>query len=325
MNILEIIEKMFYPALKNIQAKEFFNQVITEHKGVVPEGFYPPSIWEETVKSIPSMKGKGFDSYSFFLLNMAYTWAITKSEYCIDPELLKAVMKSDLSNNLPLPVLKTIPHWTGYVDLTDNPISMEDGDIEGFFISTVQNGGSVPGVTLFYPRCYKEGETVGAVFFPFEEGKGIMDCVVEDPAIAKAMREVNFSREMAFSDAAMLEEVEAVKKMLSIALLVASSYGEKDKSLVKSIFLRNYVRRSGKKYSLRFLNAHRKFAVGVEAAKELREARANAGPTDRAAHIRRAHYHGYWTGPRNDPNTPRTLRIKWIRETVVSATERKEK
>lgn len=42
MNILKLVETTYYPNLARFHAKAFFNKLITERKGDIPEFFFSP-------------------------------------------------------------------------------------------------------------------------------------------------------------------------------------------------------------------------------------------------------------------------------------------
>jgi imidazolonepropionase-like amidohydrolase len=68
--------------------------------------------------------------------------------------------------------------------------------------------------------------------------------------------------------------------------------------------------------------------VGVRTVKWIREARSQvasgsdieASGRTVAPHMRKAHWHGYWTGPRKDPGA-RNFSLKWLPPTPVGLRE----
>lgn len=67
--------------------------------------------------------------------------------------------------------------------------------------------------------------------------------------------------------------------------------------------------------------------VGWRLGAQLAASRTAGEPTDDhgapagsgvAPHLRRAHWHSYWTGPRSDPDA-RELVLRWVAPTLVAA------
>lgn len=324
MKILETVEKTLLPRLRAWDAKDFFNRILTEKKGEVPPYFYPIEIWGENRNWNNKIDlTNPYYREIFWHMSMAYCWQITKPEYQIPTELLPDVLDSEFNGKLPLSVLKTIPHWTGYVDLSACPIKHplpEEPTIEGIFLSTVTHWSGKEGLTIVYP--YNDNGFPQTLFFPFDEGLTLEEIIASDPTIVRAAKEYNIDTVKAVDILMRDGYRETYTKLLNVALFVAQEYELQDRADFRNTFRLTQMKRSGKHYSLRFLNAHRKFPVGVDYLEEIEKRKKGQKTTGRAAHIRRAHWHGYWTGARNSPN--RQLKIKWIRTSVVSGSSKED-
>lgn len=317
MNILETVEKTLLPRLRAWDAKDFFNRILTETKGEIPPYFYPLEIWGE---NRGFQKGIDFSNLyyreMFWHASMTYCWQITKPEYQIPSELLADVLDSEFNGKLPLTVLKTIPHWTGYVDLSACPIKHplpEEPLIEGIFLSTVTHWSGKEGLTIVYP--YNDGGFPQTLFFPFDEGLTLEEVIASDPTIIRAAKEHNLDAEAA-ADILMRDGYrETYTKLLNVALFVAQEYDQQDAADFRNTFRLTKMKRSGKHYSLRFLNAHRKFPVGFDYLEEMEKRKKGQKTHGRAAHIRRAHWHYYLVGKRD---AERKYILKWLKAIVVS-------
>lgn len=318
MNILESVEKILLPRIRDWDAKDFFNRIITEKKGEIPPYFFPLEIWGENKGwNKPLDFSKKSVREMFWHASVTYSWMITKAEYVIPEILLPEILRSEFNGKLPLSVLRTIPHWTGYVNLSAFPIKQVLDDepvIDGIFLSTVTHWGGKDGLTICYP--YNEDGWPQTLFFPFDGDMTLEDVVREDPTIIRAAKELNITIDQAVEKLMDEGYGRVYTQLLNIALFVAQEYELQDRADFRNTHRLTQMKRTGKRYSLRFLNAHRKFPVGEDYLEPL-ESRQKGGKTyGRVTHVRRAHWHGYWTGARNSDH--RQLKIKWIRASVVS-------
>lgn len=321
MNILTLFERVLLPRLRGIDTKDFFNRVLSERKGNIPANFFPIDIWKENL----SLGRVNFDDPKtreiFFHYSVGYTWAVTKPEYKIPEKLLPEIIDSEFPSTLPLAVLKTLPHWTGYVDLSQCPIKDGYGtDIEGFFITTVEHWSGRKGVTLLFP--YDDTNAFpAAIFFPTDTpGLTMGDVLLVDPTIQRGMADLGVSGEEGLAALRKDGTITVFEKLLNVALFVAHEFGVEDNEKLSIEWKGKSLRRNGKHYSLRFLNAHKVLRVGERYVTE-RVYNGRINRHGRAATVRRAHWHGYWTGPRDDPEK-RVLKVLWSKATVVAGTRK---
>lgn len=326
MNILECVEKSLLPRLKSWDAKDFFNRMITEYKGQVPTDFFPVEIWEKNRNWTTPID---FENHHirqlFYVANITYCWMISKPEYVIPPQLLKEVVETEPSKVLPLSLLSTIPHWTGYVNLEGAGVKVDEGEdeeVSGILVSTVRNANGEQGVTVLFP--YAKSTNPQVFFIPFAGNLTLHELVSADPSIVQAAKEFNITPQEAAVRLERDGQIGFYAKIVNVLLFIAQEFGLEERHQTYLNFKNKQLKRSGKKYSLSFLNAHRKYPVGFDYLTQVEKANSGRGPTDRAAHTRRAHWHGYWTGSRTNPEAQQ-LKIHWIRRSVISATTKKSK
>jgi hypothetical protein len=253
-------------------------------------------------------------------------WRMTQGIYHFDDTLAAELIKTDRKSAFSIPpdVLLRLPEWCIYLDLSNvvDPAIGEDGQTayiyhgayvhidrsivkdEGFdlrFLWDVEvNGPSTKGRTLFGTPIFLNFETLEESLDHYCSGLGKYKNVKRDP-----------------------EMVRIFSAALSLLIYICSESVEYDGNL-RPQNPKPFKTKKG----IRFFQAHKptKWNIGFKTGALIREQleRATESYVDEdgvtrsrpRAHIRRAHFHGYWTGPRN---SVRSYIVKWIPPTLVNA------
>lgn len=259
----------------------------------------------------------------------AAAWRWTKGIYRFDPDLARAVASTSLDRELPADALLRLPEWCVYVEL--------DGlDLEGMPVGTAgawaylehdANDGRrelrfvllgervayplppihlTPGGTLAsgIARAMDEGIAVGAM-------RGAIGYVPPDA-----------SSEIGRAVAGMLAPI------VSLVLYLCSDPSERDLEAETDPAARpaNPVPRKTKRGTrLHAAPEPTVWRTGFRLGERLRAAERAASGADGAGetasvrpHVRRAHWHSFWVGPKADPEA-RKLELRWLAPILVGA------
>jgi hypothetical protein len=229
-------------------------------------------------------------------------WRPTQGVYRFHPEVLAALAATPLSGDMPADVLLRLPEWCIYVETPG--VRWYDDELYGFFahLEHDTNDGRAE-LRLLLDSAH------GLVPMPLHLGPWSLD---------EAMRRVGVEVErlgLRPPPAAELARVaRELRPLVGLVLYLCSEGPEVRGQRQARDTQRPQPVRTKRGWRLFPPPAPRLWAVGQalgEAIRQGREAGADAGPTGRKGprpHIRRAHWHGYWTGPQG----AQRLVIRWL-------------
>jgi len=258
-------------------------------------------------------------------------WRVTQGVYRFDPEVYRAVIETPVTGDLPYDVLFNLPEWCVYIETPG--LSFLGLPLSGFFAYLeydVNDGRKELRLVLDHTR-------------PEDTVPVLMSQVIHlGPwslleSVERAMREAErVSRERWGSTEPF--PVEAAKQvytgfmpLVSLLLYICSVNGEIGDGERRPTRPRTKKTRKG----MRMFppNQVTTWNVGVRMGAALRRAKMSA-PRDTPeaggegkqrssprAHVRRAHWHGYWTGPRDGEQK---FVLKWLSPVLVGGGEEKE-
>ncbi|MCL2746914.1 MAG: hypothetical protein FWE48_07520 [Coriobacteriia bacterium] len=240
------------------------------------------------------------------------TWKYSKDIYRFDPDVFKALIETPLSDTAPLKIFRRLPSWSVYIEYPE----MRGPDY---------------GVYCHLDYEYRSGawelrlthdSTVGAkATIPIELSENI---TIEE-AIARHSKEA--SDEHSDTElSALYKEIEVIAKPeitktikadLSLLMYICSEQPEiinhANPSTQPSRLAPKKVKGGMKLFEP---SGVRIWHVGDETGKAIRTSRSAKGEGGKKApHIRRAHWHGYWKGPRDGE---RTFDYRWLAPIAVN-------
>lgn len=255
------------------------------------------------------------------------SWRITKGIYRFDATLLEEVVNMPLEGNLPAEVFLTLPEWAIWVDVPPSVmVPPPDGSKDlcvGFFahleydvrdfrtelrIAGVFNTGAKEHKIHFIGVHIGNWSLAEGVERAYEEGKkeGRLLPFLELPKLSEA----EYERLHAWT-------INYLTPLVNMILYICSAnadFGEREKPIHPS-------RKSPQKGKIFAAQDVRNWDIGVRLGPALRRARQDEtepqeGGEERAhasprPHYRRAHWHHFWTGPRDKPDK-RKLVLKWL-------------
>lgn len=258
-------------------------------------------------------------------------WRVTQGVYRFDPDVYRAVIETPVTGDLPHDVLFGLPEWCVYIETPG--LSFLGQPLAGFFAYleyNVHDGRKELRLVLDHTRSKDErprlmSQTIHLGPWSLLE------------SVEHAMRETErVSRELFGSSSSFPQEAaeyihSGYMPMVSLLLYICSVNGE----------IGDGERRPVRPRSKKTKKGHRMFPplkvstwdVGVRMGAALRKAKEPApGDTPEAGgegkqrssprtHVRKAHWHGYWTGPRDGE---RKFILKWLSPVLVGGGEGKE-
>lgn len=250
------------------------------------------------------------------------TWRVTQGIYRFDPDLYSSLLDTPLTGDIPCSILYQLPEWCVYVETPD------DAGSAGFF--------------AFLEYDINTARHELRLIFDLEAGAleqvilHLGDWSLEqalEKAMAEARRQLikhDYSQ-AAFELNRLLDAGELVphqiamaQKALNLLLFICSQAGEVGTPEHRPA---NPVpKRTRQGWRIFTAQKTQTWDVGVRMGAQLRRSMqgswpAGTGETSRTVrpHMRRAHWHGFWTGPRDPEKVDqRKFTLKWLAPTPVN-------
>ncbi len=267
------------------------------------------------------------DSYVIWDLAVAGTWRLTKDIFRFDPDLYQILIGTSLEGDISFDFLKRLPAWCIYVETQNLTVftDVKSALVKGFWAMIEHDANyHTEELRLFF--FLEDGSLLPAIL-QIDKTATIsqaMQSIVRrdsdhnlvDPQILQASNEIAY-----------IEMHECIEVALNLLLYICAYWesmsGGFDKKPGRPTQMKS-------KKGWRFFPAERgnNIMIGSSIGEKIRSARksdresqAEDLPSGREKtrrsprpHVRRAHWHGYWTGPRNPGETQesRKFELKWI-------------
>jgi hypothetical protein len=245
-------------------------------------------------------------------------WRVTQGVYRFDPDVYRAVIDTPISGDLPHTVLFNLPEWCVYIETPE--LKVHGIPVAGFFAHLEYDAGN----TRKELRLVLDGNEayLSLLSVPMHLGPWALRESL-DRMIEEARRQVKTS-EIEFPPGLAEHMESGYAPLVSLLLYICAVNGEigsGDKGPVKP-------RPTKTKQGYRMFPAQKVsvWDVGVRMGAALRaatRASSQSKPTEQyrsgpRPHVRRAHWHGYWTGPRDEE---RKFVLKWLSPILVGSAE----
>ena len=266
--------------------------------------FAPFTAW---IKSIVRTKRDFEKAFDISCAITVVPWRYSRSVYQFDPDVYRELIDTSLSGDLPEEVLLRLPEWSVYVEMQEETVS-------GFFSSLEYVS---PGkVELRFVFC--AGERLIPFYIALSAvtiEKSFEKCLREYGAVAG---ESDADRAKAGYEEILGKNLSLVKKALSLVLYICSDEAEirdRDAPDWGPALPRPKVTKGQER--LFPADRNRIVEVGRELGAMLREGASHGepgAPTGRTVrpHLRRGHWHGFWTGPRKENRDQQKFVLKWL-------------
>lgn len=267
-----------------------FVSYISETKGVTPQ---------EVVKHLQANKADQIQIAG--TIARAATWRLGKDVYRFDKTLYESLIETELNGNIPNEIFNHLPNWCIYVE-TPGQKNSSGQPIEGFF------------ARLDYSTEKKEtalridvaGPTTSMSFPYIMSTRSIIE---------SAKRSFHDTLDANLPAIAPHDDIELQQKILSLLLYICTANADITKNGIA--LEQKYAAPTKTKKGLRYFapNNIATWDVGTRIGALIRHHKATAAdknePTGKPAkpHIRRAHWHGFWSGPMTGE---RKFDLKWL-------------
>lgn len=302
-----------------------FEKFLTDAKGKID--YFGPSLeqFASWLQPNGNFKKTDFDIAVLSHTHTHFFWQYTRAEFEFEEEVMAHIIESETPTKIPASIIKQLPYWTQWVrapigvDIAGEPAASQGANLHFF------------GALVSYLRY--DNKTFLNLNAPVFTERGDW----KDPALMAANVRVCIDGDIDFTDPNTIipymqgthenlsEEMkqkifgavrEWAPKMISCVLFLCSQ----QEALYKQGAVQQAVRRKGNNYKMQALSKSKQFTVGGEFVDQIREYEADAMRSitgQRRAHIRRGHYHHFWTGPKAGE---RKLICKWLPPSVVRGT-----
>ncbi len=257
-------------------------------------------------------------------------WRIGQGIYEFHPRLFREVAETDLKGELPVELLFRLPEWCCYVPIVDpeaiRPRNPGLGELVGFFVH-LEHDANTGRVELRILTDLDNPKTGEPFLLPhilhLKHGSTIERAVLD--ALAEARRQ---AAGRGISDQSQIDVIrdamgiytEFLASIVSLTLYLCSANAELGVSGKPARPVRPEPKKTKK--GLRYFppDRPREWEVGyrlgaaLQAALERERARERSERAERRSprpHIRKSHWHAFWTGPRDDPEQ-RKIIVKWL-------------
>lgn len=240
-----------------------------------------------------------------------YTWKASRGVYRFESEVYEALIEQPLTGDLPCECLYHLPEWAVYIE-TPYGISFEHVPLEGFIAHLDYNLVS-RGVDLQFVMFAKGYDQPRMVALPLGPGS-LVDAMDRTDELDRAMIPGSHPHYIGTKD----EYKQTFSAMVQLVLYLCSD--EPDLPEIE-----HPQRRRGLSGTVKGPREPRVWDVGVHIASVIRKYReqekTGVGPVLYAdgqthqsprPHVRAAHWHTFWTGPRKASFPERKPVIHWL-------------
>jgi len=238
------------------------------------------------------------------VLGALAAWRVSQGIYVFDPDLFESVVDTPFEK-LPSEVFYHLPEWCVYVEI---PEAFQDRyGIRGFFVHLEYDPNSQK-TELRFLTDRTEDDLMAYIL---ELGK---------PTVTEAIDAIVVTKTFLDNPKEMTERLtNVVQPLIALTTYICSVNADvrhltdKDKRPVRPRPVKT-------KKGLRLFPPDRvsEWRVGFRIGAALRKARAQAEQetserrTSSAPHVRRAHWHSFWTGKRSEETPGENLVVKWL-------------
>lgn len=241
------------------------------------------------------------------------TWRVTQGIYRFDPELSAALIQTPINGDLPSDLFYRLPEWCVYIETPGQ--RWHDLMLHGFF-SHLEWDANTGRTEL---RLVLDSEAALQPL-PVHIGPWSLDEAIRRMA-TEAKRQSIYHGASMLAAAIPAQPDLAIAPLIALLLYLCSENAEMGDGTQRPANPMPKKTRHGLK--LFAPDKTRIWDVGLRIGAALRRGRSDAPPLGNGTHasprphIRRAHWHGYWTGPKDGE---RRFILKWIPPTLINAT-----
>ena len=247
-------------------------------------------------------------------------WRYTQGIYSFDDTIANELIKSEISDDIPFEVFQRLPEWSIYIDTSNVLIDWNNEKLNDFWITLTTD----------------ELESKNEIYM-------VMDTENAPRTWSFELKgeSLNESLKLAFADYSPIiqdnnkltintNELSKMKKLLSLVLYICSD--EPESMYLEREFKLTDIERPKEKHTkhsgLTIFPADKckNYILGLKTGAAIRKAvetdtKRDIKSSGKKTHIRRGHWHGFWTGSKN---TTQTFKYKWLFPMLIEG-NKKEK
>lgn len=283
--------------------------------------FIPMSAWHAVAMRSATPDNQIERAGDIAVLGALAPWRYTQGIYRFDPALLDALAKTSMDGILPSGVLHRLPQWSLYIELPPARFSYQDaGAVHGFWVHLEWDANDGRSEL----RLLMDTDD-GLILAVLHLGNWTVDVAVRR-VLREAQRNLNLTGTELLSDDLAAELTANIMPYLSIVLYLCSQEPEIDNEREPGSRPHNPApKRIKRGWRLFPPDEPTLWHVGATMGVQLRRDAGTEGgvesegqPRTVRAHLRRAHWHGYWTGPRDPARADeRGFVYHWQPPTVI--------
>jgi len=260
-------------------------------------------------------------------------WQLSQGIYRFDPDLYQEITATVIDDSIHVEAFKTLPEWALYIETPEFPVDAELEKPDGFFVSLDDDGKNLSLRLVF---VLNHGQRLLTLPLPLV-GNSVSDCLANLQASARQnlhdLNNMDFAALLATRLAYSLKRSgETFDNPQDIAwcltLLLYLCCEEPDTAASRSRALPKRDRRGQIMMpplqpqtwdvGLRFGSKYRAWKQQAHTTSE-----GSGDGKQKRPHIRKAHYHGYWYGPKKDGATQK-YKVRWLSPILVGDIDGRE-
>jgi hypothetical protein len=257
------------------------------------------------------------------------SWRLAKDIYIFDETVSEELWETPIDGAIPIDILHKLPTWCAYVAFPV-PRIMEGGSVHGFFVHL--NYSSMPKLMLgldYTSVDHIDSSSMLSFAVELQEGRSLLECLTTMHETAKAKH-----GPPSLAVEAVVQPGEVIRWMeplLSLTIYLCSASAEiRARDPLRGLRQDHYTKKTRRGVRTFVPEQPQVWEVAYRIGATLRAATAAASrSTDNGGthasprpHIRKAHWHSYWTGPKaavgKAPVPAREVVVKWIPPIAVA-------
>ncbi len=245
------------------------------------------------------------------------TWRINKSIFSFDDDFANELIDSyDINDDFPFEVLSYLPYSAVYID-------NKEKSFFAMYVSSTEHSSEIDSLIIYFP-CLSDADN--SIRIPlYKSSRNLVEAFNVD--LRKRLYNnipTNFSEEQFFEFNSQISNIKKdyihkCKMAIPLLMYICCANAEvvvdeeQEKIYEKPVGTPKDRQREIKKYNVgyrigKFIKNNKTYETGV----------SSSVGKKKSAHMRRGHYHHYWTGKRNGK---RTLILKWIAPSFINYTD----
>lgn len=276
-----------------------------------PAVFMPLAVWYELICRYKKASVPGpYHIMDMNRLAFAAAWRPGQDIIRFDPDVMTSLLATPLEGQIPADILWRLPAWCVYVDV---PLSFADMEWRGFMAMLEEDASKGRELRLLFLAEDDDLE------IPVHLGDWTVKEAVQRvlAQVAEGARKAGIA---APGTAALPDFAPGIAQAIPL-LLYLCAYGFDDRERAPGSAVSYPAAKKVKKgWRIFPPDAPKVHMLGENFGRQIRQARACAHEGSHASkrpHIRRAHWHGFWTGKKEE----RKLSIRWLPPIAVAMKE----